>query len=67
VFRGLIDAHSRTVTVQTLIAAAHALAAVVSDEERNASYIVPSVFHPDVAGAVAAAVSSAVRSTEPAR
>ncbi|MDQ1624942.1 MAG: hypothetical protein QOJ49_440, partial [Actinomycetota bacterium] len=67
VFRGLIDAHSRTVTVQTLIAAAHALAAVVSDDERNASYIVPSVFHPDVAGAVAAAVSSAVRSTEPAR
>ena len=61
VFRGLIDAHSRTVTVETLIAAATALAAVVSDEELNASYIVPSVFNPDVAGAVAAAVSAAVR------
>jgi malate dehydrogenase (oxaloacetate-decarboxylating) len=61
VFRGLIDAHSRTVTVETLIAAATALAAVVSDEELNASYIVPSVFNPDVAGAVAAAVKAAVR------
>jgi malate dehydrogenase (oxaloacetate-decarboxylating) len=63
VFRGLIDAHSRTVTVETLIAAATALAAVVGDHELNASYIVPSVFHPDVAGAVAAAVSAAVRET----
>jgi len=61
VFRGLIDAHSHTVTVQTLIAAAGALAAVVADHELNASYVVPSVFHPDVAGAVAAAVSTAVR------
>jgi malate dehydrogenase (oxaloacetate-decarboxylating) len=63
VFRGLLDAHSRTVTVETLIAAAHALAAVVSDDELNASYIVPSVFHADVSAAVAAAVSSAVRMT----
>jgi malate dehydrogenase (oxaloacetate-decarboxylating) len=63
VFRGLIDAQSRTVTVETLIAAATALAAVVSDAELNASYIVPSVFNPDVAGAVAAAVSAAVRGT----
>jgi malate dehydrogenase (oxaloacetate-decarboxylating) len=63
VFRGLIDAHSRTVTVDTLIAAARALAAVVADDELNESYIVPSVFNPDVAGAVSAAVSAAVRET----
>jgi len=61
VFRGLLDAHSRTVTVETLIAAARALAAVVSDDELNASYIVPSVFHPDVSSAVASAVRKAVR------
>jgi malate dehydrogenase (oxaloacetate-decarboxylating) len=61
VFRGLLDAHSRTVTVETLIAAAGALAAVVSDDELNASYIVPSVFHPDVSSAVASAVRKAVR------
>ena len=63
VFRGLIDAHSRTVTVDTLIAAARALAAVVADDELNASYIVPSVFNPDVTAAVSAAVSAAVRET----
>jgi malate dehydrogenase (oxaloacetate-decarboxylating) len=63
VFRGLIDAHSRTVTVETLIAAARALAAVVHDDELNASYIVPSVFNPDVTGAVSTAVSAAVRET----
>ena len=61
VFRGLLDAHSRTVTVETLIAAARALAAVVTDDELNASYIVPSVFHPDVSSTVAAAVRKAVR------
>jgi malate dehydrogenase (oxaloacetate-decarboxylating) len=61
VFRGLLDAHGRTVTVPTLIAAARALAAVVSDDELNAAYIVPSVFHPDVSSAVAQAVRQAVQ------
>ncbi|MCY7372795.1 MAG: NADP-dependent malic enzyme [Spirochaetaceae bacterium] len=63
VFRGLLDARSHTITLDTLLAAARALAAVVTADELNASYIVPSVFHPDVATAVAAAVSAAVRST----
>jgi malate dehydrogenase (oxaloacetate-decarboxylating) len=61
VFRGLLDAHSRTITVDTLIAAARALAAVVTDDELNAAYIVPSVFHPDVASTVASAVRESVR------
>jgi malate dehydrogenase (oxaloacetate-decarboxylating) len=56
VFRGLLDAQSRTVTTEMLAAAARALAAVVTDEELGPNYIVPSVFHPDVAQAVAAAV-----------
>jgi malate dehydrogenase (oxaloacetate-decarboxylating) len=42
-----------------MIAAARALAATVSAEELNANYIVPSVFHPDVAKTVAAAVRDA--------
>ena len=42
-----------------LLAAARALAAVVTDEELGPNYIVPSVFHPDVAHAVAAAVQKA--------
>ena len=63
VFRGLLDAQSHSITIEMLLAAARALAAVVADDELNASYIVPSVFHPDVATTVAAAVSAAVRAT----
>ncbi|MEY9837632.1 NAD-dependent malic enzyme [Streptacidiphilus sp. EB103A] len=59
VFRGLLDAQSRTVNSEMMIAAALALAATVSAEELNANYIVPSVFHPDVAKTVAAAVRDA--------
>jgi malate dehydrogenase (oxaloacetate-decarboxylating) len=61
VFRGLLDAQSKTITTEMLLAAAQALAAVVTDAERNAAYIVPSVFHPDVSAVVAAAVLSAAR------
>ena len=39
-----------------LLAAARALAGVVTDGELNAAYIMPSVFHADVHTAVAAAV-----------
>ena len=58
-FRGLLDAQGRTVTDEMLIAAARALAGVVSPGELGPHYIVPSVFHPDVSSAVAAAVRDA--------
>ena len=61
VFRGLLDAQSRTVDDEMLLAAAHALASTVKDEELNPAYIVPSVFHPDVTSVVAAAVANAAR------
>jgi malate dehydrogenase (oxaloacetate-decarboxylating) len=63
VFRGLLDAASHSISIGMLIAAARALADVVTEDELNAAYIVPSVFHPDVSSAVAAAVSKAVRDT----
>ncbi len=63
VFRGLLDAASHSITTDMLLAAARALARVVTPDELNASYIVPSVFHPDVSSTVAAAVSKAVRDT----
>jgi malate dehydrogenase (oxaloacetate-decarboxylating) len=63
VFRGLLDAASHSISIGMLIAAARALADVVTPDELNAAYIVPSVFHPDVSSAVAAAVSKAVRDT----
>ncbi|MEV6865498.1 NAD-dependent malic enzyme [Streptosporangium subroseum] len=56
VFRGLLDAQATVVSQEMLLAAAKALAAVVTAEELGPNYIVPSVFHPDVSGAVAAAV-----------
>jgi malate dehydrogenase (oxaloacetate-decarboxylating) len=56
VFRGLLDAQSTTITDATLVAAARALADVVAPDELGPDYIVPSVFHPDVASGVAAAV-----------
>jgi malate dehydrogenase (oxaloacetate-decarboxylating) len=59
VFRGLLDAHSRTVTGPMLLAAARALASVVSPDELGPNYIIPSVFHADVASSVAAAVREA--------
>jgi malate dehydrogenase (oxaloacetate-decarboxylating) len=61
VFRGLLNAQSRTITTDTLLAAARALAAVVGDDELNATYIVPSVFHPEVHHVVATAVERSAR------
>jgi malate dehydrogenase (oxaloacetate-decarboxylating) len=59
VFRGLLDARARNVTTTMLLRAARALAAVVTDEQLNASYVVPSVFDHAVPQAVAAAVAAA--------
>jgi malate dehydrogenase (oxaloacetate-decarboxylating) len=59
VFRGLLDAQGHAVTDDMLIAAARALADVVSPDELGPNYIVPSVFHPDVSSAVAVAVRDA--------
>ncbi|MDT4947940.1 MAG: hypothetical protein QOJ37_535, partial [Pseudonocardiales bacterium] len=59
VFRGLLDARAREVTTPMLLSAARALAACVSNDQLNATYIVPSVFDPAVPTAVAAAVRAA--------
>ncbi|MGB7447622.1 MAG: NAD-dependent malic enzyme [Ornithinimicrobium sp.] len=61
VFRGLIDAATDQVTDDMMLAAAVALSNVVGDEERNPTYIVPSVFNPRVTKAVAAAVREAAK------
>jgi malate dehydrogenase (oxaloacetate-decarboxylating) len=61
VFRGLLDAQSRTVNTEMMLAAAAALADVVTEDELNPNYIVPSVFNEKVAGAVAGAVREAAK------
>jgi malate dehydrogenase (oxaloacetate-decarboxylating) len=66
VFRGLLDAQSRTVNTEMMLAAARALAGVVGDGELNPNYIIPSVFNDKVAGAVAGAVRDAAKAQGPA-
>ncbi len=66
VFRGLIDSGVSHVSIDVLLAAADALADVVHDDERNATYIIPSVFHPDVSTVVAEAVQAAVAARDKA-
>ncbi|MFI2753587.1 NAD-dependent malic enzyme [Cellulomonas sp. P22] len=60
-FRGLLDAQSHRITEAMLLAAARALASVVHEDELNPTYIVPSVFHPDVTAVVATAVEQVAR------
>jgi malate dehydrogenase (oxaloacetate-decarboxylating) len=55
-FRGMLDAAAHEITDDALLAAASAIANCVSPNELNPSFIVPSVFDPEVAPAVAAAV-----------
>src|SRR5690348_2064224 len=59
VFRGLLDARAHNVTTEMLLRAADAIAHVVTDDELNPAFIIPSVFHGDVAKAVAAAITGA--------
>ena len=61
VFRGLLDAHSRSIDNALMVAAAEAIASVVSEDELNPHYIVPSVFNSEVHHAVAAAVREAAQ------
>jgi malate dehydrogenase (oxaloacetate-decarboxylating) len=60
-FRGLLDSRAARVTDAMKIAAAKAIAALVSPRELNEEYIAPSMFDPRVAPAVAEAVAAAGR------
>lgn len=60
IFRGLLDAQAHKITDQLLIAAAVAIADCVSPSQLNTSFIVPSVFDPNVVVKVAAAVKASV-------
>ena len=62
VFRGLLDARAKEITLDMLLRAADAIAHVVTDEEINPNFIIPSVFNPAVPKAVAAAIRG--RATE---
>ena len=67
IFRGTLDVRARDINDEMKLAAAYALAGLVSDEELNADYIIPNAFDKRVAPAVAAAVAKAARDTGVAR
>lgn len=48
-FRGALDCRAETINEEMKLAAAEAIASVISDEERNKLYIIPSVFNQKVA------------------
>ena len=66
-FRGLLDARASHVNEAMKIAAAKAIASLVSPRELSEEYIIPSVFDTRVAPAVAAAVAKAAYQTGAAR
>jgi len=67
IFRGLLDVRARTFNDEMKIAAAHAIANIVSKSELNAEYITPSVFDKRVVEAVASAVAQSAYDTGVAR
>jgi len=61
IFRGALDVRAPAITEEMKMAAAHAIAAIVPENELREDYIIPSVFNRDVAPAVAAAVAEQAR------
>ena len=67
IFRGALDVRASDINDAMKVAAARAIAGLVSDEELNAEYILPAAFDPRVKDAVAAAVAQAARESGVAR
>ena len=63
VFRGALDARAPDITESMKMAAAHAIAGIVGEEELREDYIIPSVFNRDVADAVAESVEREARAS----
>ena len=67
IFRGTFDVRASGINEEMKMAAARALAELVSEEELSAEYIIPKAFDPRVGKAVAAAVAQAARASGVAR
>ena len=67
IFRGALDVRASAITEAMKIAAAYAIAGLVSDKELSADYILPKAFDPSVRNAVAQAVAEAARKDGVAR
>ncbi len=67
IFRGTFDVRASDINEEMKVAAAEALAGLISAEELNEDYIIPAAFNPRVGPAVAKAVAEAARRTGVAR
>ena len=67
IFRGTFDVRASDINEEMKMAAAMALANLISDEELNADYIIPKAFDPRVGPAVAKAVAEAAKKSGVAR
>ena len=67
IFRGTFDVRASDINEEMKVAAAHALAELISDEELSADYIIPKAFDKRVGPAVAKAVAEAARKSGVAR
>ncbi len=67
IFRGTFDVRAKDINEEMKMAAAMALASLVSDEELSPDYIIPKAFDPRVGKTVAAAVAEAARRSGVAR
>ena len=66
-FRGALDVRASDINEEMKLAAAHALAGLISDGELSEDYIIPQAFDPRVGPAVAKAVAEAARKSGVAR
>jgi len=67
IFRGALDVRASDINDEMKLAAAYAIADLVSAEELNPEFVIPDAFDPRVGKAVAAAVSEAARKSGVAR
>jgi malate dehydrogenase (oxaloacetate-decarboxylating) len=67
IFRGALDVRARAINEEMKLAAAHAIAAVIPQDDLTEDYIVPSVFDRKVVRAVARAVAHAAHDSGVAR
>lgn len=67
IFRGALDVRAKDINNEMKIAAAHAIASLVSDDELSPDYLIPSALDSRVAPSVARAVADAARGSQVAR
>ena len=67
IFRGALDVRAKDINDEMKVAAAYAIAELVSDQELNAEYILPAAFDERVKDAVAKAVAEAAKKSGVAR